>query len=76
MDVMSQFMREDRFNFIQSKFVDERVAENDAARVADAGQRGVGPPRALAELPLEHPERRCAGTSGELNPSLVTYFIR
>ena len=36
---LAPFVRKDRLDLIGGKFIDEGVAENDAARVADAGQR-------------------------------------
>ncbi len=47
MDVVTEFMRKDGLDLIGSELVDERIAQDDAARVADARQRGVLPYTAL-----------------------------
>jgi|GEM_PF-5758862 len=53
-DVMTEFVREDRFDFVGAEFAQQCIAQHDAARVAQAHQRRVGCFGAAAHIKLVH----------------------
>ena len=75
MDVMSQLVSQDRFDLIGGKLVDERIAQHDAAGVADAGQRGVGGFRPPGHIELEDPAHFGIGAAGQLEQAVGQFPV-
>ena len=53
-DVVAQFVRQHRLNFVILKLLEQRIGQDNPARIAESHQRGVGLLAFFAEFPFKH----------------------
>ena len=69
-DVMAELVRQHRLHFLILKLCEQRIRQDDPARIAESHQGGVGLLALLAEFPFEHALHACARAPREFQQAL------